>query len=301
MTPGDPPTALRDVPGAVPPGWEVLRTDGLGPFTTHALLRQADGREVEWTSRRNRKRLGLRAPGARRLGDLERRWGGRPSRASWAMGVLFALGSACFAVASLPPFFDTIAPGVVAGTFFVGSIFFTTASALQYREALAAPGGVGPDAPRRRGWRAIVGWKLRGIDWWAAAVQLVGTVFFNISTFAATRTDLDLTQERRLIWAPDVAGSICCLVASWLAWTEVNPGLRPRSDRSVGWRIAALNLVGSIAFGVAAVAARYLRTTGDPANITLVNLGTFLGAVCFLAGAVLLPVESAQDTSADPG
>jgi hypothetical protein len=95
-----------------------------------------------------------------------------------------------------------------------------------------------------------------------------------------------------------VGGSICFLVASWLAYSEVNRGVWPRSDGSIGWRIAALNLAGSLAFGLAAIAARYLPTTGEPANIALVNAGTFLGGVCFLVGAVLLPVESARDRDA---
>ena len=42
----------------------------------------------------------------------------------------------------------------------------------------------------------------------------------------------------------------------------MNRGVLPRSDRSVGWRIAALNMLGSIAFGVSAVAARYVRVHG---------------------------------------
>ena len=74
----------------------------------------------------------------------------------------------------------------------------------------------------------------------------------------------------------------------------------PRRDGSVGWWIAALNLTGSIAFGAAAVAARYLHTTDEPANIALVNLGTFAGALCFLAGAVLLPVESGTSQDRSP-
>ena len=146
-----------------------------------------------------------------------------------------------------------------------------------------------------RGLRALLGWTPRRIDWWAAAVQLVGTLYFNITTLAATRSGLSNDQERRLIWAPDVAGSVCFLVASWLCYAEVNAGVRPRPDGSTGWRIAAINLAGSGAFGVAAIAARYLRTTGEPANITLVNLGTFAGAVCFFLGALLLPVESARE------
>ena len=84
-------------------------------------------------------------------------------------------------------------------------------------------------------------------------------------------------------------------LGAWLAYAEVNRGVLPRPDRSWGWSVAALNLLGSIAFGVSAVAARYVGTTGNVANLELVNLGTFVGAVCFLVGAALLPVESARD------
>jgi hypothetical protein len=114
-----------------------------------------------------------------------------------------------------------------------------------------------------------------------------------VSTFAATRAGFSEDQDRRLIWAPDLFGSICFLVASGLAYAEVRASTRP--GRSSGWWIAAVNLAGSVLFGAAAVGARYLRTTGEPANIRLVNLGTFAGAVCFLIGAALLPAESAKE------
>jgi hypothetical protein len=214
---------------------------------------------------------------------------------SWWIGALFGVGALCFAVGSLPLYFDHVSPNIVAATFFVGSIFFTAAAYLQYRETLNAPEGVLPE--HRHPSRRLLGGSPRRIDWWATVVQLVGTVLFNVSTFAATQADLGEIQEQRLIWAPDLAGSICFLIASSLAYAEVNRGLVPRPDRSVGWRIAALNLVGSVAFGVAAIGARYLQTTSEPANISLVNLGTFIGAVCFLVGAALLPVESARDAA----
>lgn len=136
------------------------------------------------------------------------------------------------------------------------------------------------------------------LGWWSAAVQLVGTLLFNLSTFAAMQSGLDTQQDRRLIWAPDLFGSLCFLVASGLAFVEVNAGLMPRPDGSTGWRIAALNMVGSIAFGVSAVAARYLPTSGQSANIALVNASTFVGALCFLGGSMLLPVEAAKGAPA---
>jgi hypothetical protein len=56
-----------------------------------------------------------------------------------------------------------------------------------------------------------------------------------------------------------------------------------------------VSLLGCVAFGLSAIGARYLVTTGEPANITLVNAGTFAGAGGGFVGSALLPVESARD------
>ena len=61
--------------------------------------------------------------------------------------------------------------------------------------------------------------------------------------------------------------------------------------RSLSWRIAALNLTGSIAFGASAMASKLVATTGEPRNIMLVNLGTAVGGLWFLVGALLLLPE----------
>jgi hypothetical protein len=131
-------------------------------------------------------------------------------------------------------------------------------------------------------------------------VQLVGTVFFNVTTLAALDSSLDATQAHRLVWAPDMLGSICFLVASGLAWFEVSHGWWSWRTRDISWRIAALNLAGSIAFGVSAVASKVVETTGEPRTIMLVNLGTAVGGACFLVGAVLLlPERTHVDQGAD--
>jgi len=274
----------------VPDDWRVLTAHGPAGFVTHAVLARPDGTHVEWSSRRHRKCLGLRPAGARPAG-------GRASASSCWIGGLFAGGSVCFAVGSVPAFVGAVAASAVATTFFAGSLLFTTAAYLQLHETLRAPGGVVPGSARPGRLRSLVGWRPRRIDFRAVLVQLVGTLLFNVSTFAATASDLSTHEERRLVWAPDVGGSVCFLVASWLAFAEVNRGVLPRSDRSVGWCIAGVNLLGSVAFGAAAVAARYVDPSGEVANVALVNAGTFVGAVCFLVGAVLLPVESARDRS----
>ena len=122
-------------------------------------------------------------------------------------------------------------------------------------------------------------------------MQLVGTVFFNVTTLAAIDASLNATQAHRLVWVPDMLGSICFLVASGLAWFEVSHGWWSWNLRGISWRIAALNLAGSIAFGVSAVASKIVTTTGEPRNIMLVNLGTALGGLCFLVGGLLLLPE----------
>lgn len=277
----------------LPEGWHVEHASGPPGFVTRMSLAAPDGRQYEWTSRRHRKRLGLSAASAPTGGESRQ---GRPDTTSWWLAALFGIGAVCFAVGSTPVFFNDVNPSVLAWTFFVGSLFFTSAGYLQVHECVTAPDGV-LASPRRFRLGALLHWRPHRLDWWAAVIQFAGTLAFIVTTAAAFATDLSTEQEVRLIWAPDAVGSICFLVSSGMAWAEVNHGLRPRPDASVGWRIAALNMVGSTAFGAAAVAARYVPTTGEPANIALVNLGTFAGAICFLVGAVLLPVESARDAA----
>jgi hypothetical protein len=55
-----------------------------------------------------------------------------------------------------------------------------------------------------------------------------------------------------------------------------------------------LNLIGSIAFGFSAMAAYVIPTTGLPKNEMIVNLGTFIGAICFFMGLLLLPERTKQ-------
>lgn len=54
------------------------------------------------------------------------------------------------------------------------------------------------------------------------------------------------------------------------------------------WRIAMLNMVGSVFFGISAIASLIDPSTGDVLDADLTNSTTFLGAVCFLAGGLLL-------------
>jgi hypothetical protein len=205
------------------------------------------------------------------------------------MGWLFAIGSTCFALGSLPLYFNRVEGSVVAATFFAGSLFFTSAAYIQYHLS------INKDGVERRYFRG----EWNDPDVVASGIQLIGTVFFNISTLAATLVDLSVQQEDRLIWAPDVFGSIAFLVSSVIAFRYVRrqAGRRP-TEHGQDWWNAFTGLLGSVAFGISAVAAVVLPTTGEPLNISIVNATTFVGAAFFLAGAIVsLGVDDAPTGS----
>jgi hypothetical protein len=49
----------------------------------------------------------------------------------------------------------------------------------------------------------------RRIDWWASAVQQLGTLLFNLSCGNALRVNLTAQAEDQQVWRPDALGSIC--------------------------------------------------------------------------------------------
>ncbi len=276
----------------VPEGWRRLGSRGFGPFVTREVYRLPDGTRQLWDSRWHRKHAG-RVPGGSTW------WA--PFAMTWWMGVLFAVGSVCFALGSFPPYVTAVGATPDNITYFVGSIFFTTASFLQYMEVASAPSAL--VEPRRKGPGSLLRIRHRRIDWWAAAIQLLGTLWFNRTTLSALAVGLGAAPGHHPVWRPDALGSICFLVSSWLAWAEECHGPFAWRPSRISWWITALNLAGSAAFGVSAIAS-YVTSSGQLLSLALTNLGTFVGAICFLIAAILLLPERTMegpDTQPEPG
>ena len=104
-------------------------------------------------------------------------------------------------------------------------------------------------------------------------MRLAGTLLFNVSTGNAVRVDLTATAAHQHVWRPDAVGSVCFLVASALAWFEVCHGWAAWDPRSWSWWITLLNLIGSVAFGLSAVAGYIDPATGQLRNAERSNLG----------------------------
>ena len=264
------------------------RQGHVGPFMTFVEHERPDGHVARWESRRHRKHLGA--------GPTVGSTWWAPRARGWWIAVLFAVGSLLFALGAVPAYAGAVGIRWDAVTFFAGSLFFTSAGFLTYREAvdacLASPG-----LTHRR----FFVFQPRRIDWWATAVQLVGTLFFNISCGNALRANLTAQAAHQHVWRPDAFGSVCFLVASTLAWFEVCHGWLAWRPRSWAWWITLANLAGSLAFGVSAVAGYINPSTGQLNNADRSTVGTFVGAVCFFVGALLLlPERTELQPAAEP-
>ena len=262
-------TAASGLPIRVPADAREVTTEGPGPFVTAVRYVRSDGRRVRWTARGHRKAAHA----------------GHPRGLTWWIGLLFAIGSGCFVVGPVPAYAEAVGAHADAWTFFVGSLFFTVAGYLTYMQVV-----------REEGHRWF-GWMPHSLGFWAAAIQLVGTVYFNVTTFAGL---LDVPEDltNRIVWRPDALGSVCFLVASAIAFAEAGHRWWSWRPGERDWHITSLNMWGSVFFGLSAVGARY-DPSGSVSHVRLANGGTFLGAVCFLAGSVLMMGEGRPDPSPD--
>src|ERR1022692_2132621 len=147
------------------------REGSVGPFVTFADHLRPDGVVARWESRRHRKHL----HGAPAAGST---WWA-PAARGWWIAVLFAVGSLLFALGALPG----------------------------YTTAVGARWDAGPKVPGAARRRFFV-FQPRRIDWWATAVQLAGTLYFNVSTGNAARVDLAAKAANQHVWRPDAVGSI---------------------------------------------------------------------------------------------
>jgi len=220
----------------------------------------------------------------------------KPGDLGWRIAALFMVGSFLFALGSFPPYSQLVDGRVVGITYVVGSVFFTSGGySLFYQVINTDQDGESASRPRR-----FWAWQTDVTAWWAAFIQLIGTLLFNANTIDAMFETFTTEQENRLVWAPDFFGCIAFLVASHLFWLGVCHRWWCTRTDDPDWWGSLLNYVGSVFFMASAIASFTLETTGETINITIVNVGTFVGAVCFLVGSyVTLPPHQPDRRVAD--
>ena len=212
----------------------------------------------------------------------------RPARLNAAIALLFVVGSACFVIGSVPAYLNAVGGPIDGVTYFLGSIFFTSASYCQLVQA-QSPATTGVDAVGQhrpaagRGW----GWRPHDRAWLAAASQFPGTLFFNISTLAALTHNATAAESNRYVWRPDLYGSVLFLVSSAFGILALGRFLR-WEPASLPWRIAWINMLGSVLFMASALASYVLPATDEVVDTRTAVAGTLFGALCFLIAAALM-------------
>jgi hypothetical protein len=194
--------------------------------------------------------------------DQDQRPDARRRRLLRLTGLGFMVGSALFALGvplSLDP---ALSPTVGTAVFFAGSVFFTAAALLQ----LVLSTDELPTLVRRvdePSWFSHVV-RPRTVDWTASAIQLAGTLWFNVTTLLAL---LDAAgtghASAQAVWKPDAYGSVAFLVSSALAFAPEVRRRRHGHARGRSWAIGALNLVGSVCFGLSAIGAYTVASTDE--------------------------------------
>ncbi|KRF38490.1 hypothetical protein ASG96_18880 [Terrabacter sp. Soil810] len=213
----------------------------------------------------------------------------RPARLNAAIAGLFMAGSACFVLGSVPAYLNAVGGWVDGVTYVVGSVFFTSASYCQLVQSQSPSTTAVDEVTQHQPIRVrLWGWLPRDRNWLAAVVQFPGTLFFNISTIAALAHNATAAESDRYVWRPDLYGSVLFLVSSACAVLAVSDRLLSLQPQSFPWRIAWLNMLGSVLFMASALASFVVPSTDALLGAHVAVAGTFWGAACFLVGAALM-------------
>jgi hypothetical protein len=210
-----------------------------------------------------------------------------PRRLNAVMATLFMTGSFGFALGSTSFYASAVGPTPDAVTFFVASVFFTSASFLQLVQS-QSPAMAATGTPRddERQHLKLLAWLPRDKGWIAAAVQFPGTLYFNVTTFWAITVVMDSSRYDDVVWRPDFYGSVLFIVSSFFGILAAGRLFSWR-PRQAAWWAAWLNMVGAIAFMASAIGAFVIPRTSAAVDLSLADRGTWVGAVCFFLGALL--------------
>ncbi len=277
---------------------KCVETKGPWPFVTRRVYLATDQSKWIWSSRHHRKRLLLSAAGEPEnitVALSSCLW--MPLRLNWWIGVVFAIGSLLFVLASGL----SLAPHLAAAwsldstginsIFFTGSIPFTIAAYLQIYQAANAGEFISNEAPETKRPK-LIGWRPHDIGWLSSALQFLGTILFNINTFDAMLPGLDWLQQDLFVWAPDVVGSTLFLASGYLAFIETCHTHWAWKPLSISWWAVFTNLSGSVAFMISAVFALVLPGQPNVEVMTISVVFTLIGAFGFFIGSLLMIAET---------
>lgn len=262
----------------------------IGPFIVEVLEKEKNNIPFRYSSRYLRKVHTTK---------IENDYPLFVKKLSLIIAILFMIGSSCFFIAPILNiyFLSDIPLSTVNIIYFIGSIFFTSASFIQYLQAINADiSNKNHISKDKRKW-IWFGFRFKNLGILSSFIQFIGTLLFNINTYNGTLKDLTSHLTKVLISTPDIIGSICFLLASFFAWLEVYHDFNMKSFRSVLWWIIWFNILGSIFFQISAIYGLFaIRNTSF--SLYAIYLTMFGGFTFFISSYLLIP-ETSLDISLD--
>ena len=269
-----------------------------GPFITQ-LLHYGHNAHLKLRSSRRFRRgmqdliLDKNGKIKKKVGELSLLFSIRPDLLSWWIGTLFMIGSSFFVAGSVMQLYlsDHFSSQHINLTYFIGSLFFTSAAYGQLFQSINSNIALRPNRKEKQNiWK----WWARGVrspGFVSAASQFIGTILFNVNTFSAFYGLHSPESEHLLIWVPDMVGSVLFLVSAFFAWVEIYHDDFVKPFVSVTWWVVWFNIIGSVFFQISALYGYINPLTGAVDDGTLAVQYTLWGAVCFYLGAHLSNVE----------
>lgn len=205
------------------------------------------------------------------------------NRNRW-IGLPFVIGSILFIVA-VPIAYASILTSALL--FFVGSSLYligagadawnaraTALNGAQWRSSIDVEGST------EGGWTRYLRRRFS-----ASLIQAIGAILFQIMVIAGLITGLSPWLQSVFIWEPDIAGSLCFVLASAMLVSARHP-LAGRGDFRDRIKGASLfNLGGSICFLISSIGAFTTLNGTDEFSPMLAEWGTVIGGVLFLIGS----------------
>lgn len=271
-------------------------TQGPRPFVTWRLHCPREGAVQIWSSRHHRKHIpspetllaGMVRRAFREGWLLFRDW-------NWWIGFFFAVGSLLFIIGGFLTFLSPVENNKLLrppAIFFLGSWPFTLAASLQFVQAILAPPCPGVETPTNR---KLLGFRVSDLGWWSCLFQWLGTLLFNLCTFNGLSSNWDNAGLLLWVWLPNLVGSLLFFLSGYLGFAETCHAYWRWKFWNLSWWVVWINLLGCVGFLVSAWFA-FPISGGSPALYTALSNGfTLIGAVFFLAGALLLMPEAATE------
>lgn len=288
----------------VPNDWELVESDGVGPFETRMVYRLPDGSEYVWESRRNRKGRGPKeasgqaADSATSTRESRKKnpwlefWA--PHRISWWVAILFFVGSALFILGAVAALFPEVFRGsiVVSAFYFVGALVFTIGVYVQLLETINQKSYIGAnpyDEPTKRfDWFA---WQPGRLSFLEAFVLLVGSVLFNVETTLALAERLGWIEITYLIGLTSLTGSVLFVAGTYMQLVEVCHEYLCWRPHEISWWVAVLSFLGCVGYLVGSVIGLDVPGLVSASEPLIVKLSFLQGSVFFAVASYLMLPE----------